>query len=90
MTQSVQYNHSPEYNKEEEPYLKSSICECDHGDDINFTFGIPFSSAKLLIDARFTEEEKIFSEKWMKYIVNFATSGLVVHFDVSKLNTINV
>jgi len=75
MSQSVQYNHSPEYNKEKEPYFKSSFCECDHGDDINFTFGIPFSSAKLTIDASFTQEEREFSRQWMKYIVNFATSG---------------
>jgi len=75
MTQDLKYNHSKEYNKEEKPYIKSSLCECDHADDLIFTFGIPFSPAKLMIDASFTKEEKMFSEQWMKFLINFATSG---------------
>jgi len=75
MTQDLKYNHSKEYNKEEKPHIKSSLCECDHGDDLIFTFGVPLTSAKLIIDASFTQEEILFSEQWMKFLVNFATSG---------------
>ena len=75
MTQGLKYNHSKEYNREEKPHLKSSLCECDHADDLLYTFGVPFTSAKLIIDASFSQEEKLFSEQWMKFLVNFATSG---------------
>ena len=80
MTQDLKYNHSKEYNKEEKPHIKSSLCECDHGDDLIFTFGVPLTSAKLIIDASFTQEEILFSEQWMKFLVNFATSGYDICF----------
>lgn len=75
MTQSVRYNHSREYNLSEEPQLKADMCECDHADDINFTFGLPLSRAPCLFPVRFTSDETRFSEMWMAYLVNFAHTG---------------
>ena len=75
MTQDLRYNHDARYNHEEKPKLKSDICKCDHGDDLNFTWGFPLVAGKRLLDVTFTEEETRFSELWMSYIVNFATTG---------------
>ena len=70
MTQQPQYNHhGPEKSR------KPHFCECDHGDDIIFTFGIPFIDRKVSFDPKFTEDEEKLSREWMKYIVNFATNG---------------
>lgn len=75
MTQSVRYNHSAEYNLSEKPELKAEMCECDHADDINFTFGLPLSRAPCLFPVKFTPDETRFSETWMSYLVNFAHTG---------------
>ena len=72
MTQQPQYNHTgPEVVR------KAEFCECDHGDDIVFTFGLPLSNRRLISDFHFTEDEKNLSREWMNYIVNFATNGYV-------------
>jgi len=76
MTQSLRYNHDPDYNfNEVKKAMKPEMCECDHGDDLNFTFGFPLSNAKRIFDVKFTDEETLFSEIWMKYVVNFAYTG---------------
>jgi len=76
MTQQPRYNHGDEYNfMGEKRKDKADFCECDHGDDLNFTFGFPLTNAKLVLDVKFTDEEVLFSEIWMKYLVNFATTG---------------
>ena len=72
MTQQPQYNHAGSDSAK-----KPDFCECDHADDIMFTFGIPFIHRKLTFDPKFTEDEKKLSKEWMKYIVNFATNGYV-------------
>jgi len=70
MTQQPQFNHSgPKQAR------KVDFCECDHGDDIMFTFGAPLDDRKLTFDVKFTEAEKKLSKEWMKYLVNFATNG---------------
>jgi len=70
MKQQLQYNHSgPEKAR------KADFCECDHGDDMIFTFGMPFTDSNLSFDPKFTEAEKELSREWMKYIVNFASNG---------------
>ena len=75
MSQSLRLHHDRNFNHETKSELKADFCECDHGDDINFTFGLPLNDSKLTFDAKFSEEEKKFSEDWMKLIVNFASSG---------------
>ena len=70
MTQQPQYNHTgPESAR------KVDFCECDHGDDVIFTFGMPLTNRNLSADSSFTEDEKKLSAEWMNYIVNFATHG---------------
>ena len=75
MTQDVKYNHETKYNPKGEALMKSHLCECDHGDDINFTFGLPFFNGKFTLDVGFSDEEYFMSALWMKYLVNFATTG---------------
>jgi len=76
MTQTTAYKRDAAYNRRSKPVLQQPLlCECDHFDDITYTFGIPLSGANLLFDVEFTEEERKFSELWMNYIVNFATTG---------------
>jgi len=75
MTQRTTYKHDAKYNKKENARLMSDICECDHFDDVTYTFGIPLSNAKLTFEVKFTEEEMKYSENWMKFIVNFANTG---------------
>ena len=70
MTQTPQYNHNSKYGPESA--IKAPFCKCDHTDDLIFTFGMPLSRD---IAFRFTEDEKILSKEWMKYIVNFARNG---------------
>ena len=73
MTQQLQLNHDSAYGPENA--RKPEFCECDHTDDVIFTFGLPLSEQKLAFDAKFTEDEKKLSKEWMKYIVNFAANG---------------
>ena len=75
MSQQPQFNHRREFNSNEKSELKSELCECDHADDIIFTFGLPLSSAKMTFDVKFTDEEKKTSLQWMNYVANFATTG---------------
>ena len=56
--------------------MKSEICDCDHGDDIFYTFGYPFYDEKYSREGiTFTENEKECSRFWMTYVTNFATTG---------------
>ena len=75
MTQTTKFNHDPMYGPEQA--RKPEFCECDHGDDLLYTFGFPFYNKKLSFDVKFTEEEKKLSGEWMKYIVNFAKNRQV-------------
>ena len=54
---------------------KAPFCQCDHGDDILYTMGIPMMEKKLTFDMKFTDDEKKLSKEWIKYIVNFAKNG---------------
>jgi len=74
MSQKLCFSHKRDFNLSENP-LKADICECDHGDDIFFTFGAPFTDLKFSFDVKFDEEERKMSENWMKYLVNFAYTG---------------
>ena len=70
MTQRTNYNHNgPEYAR------KAEFCECDHGDDVPFTFGWPLAERNLALNSNFTDDEKQLSREWMTYIANFATNG---------------
>ncbi|XP_076816964.1 pyrethroid hydrolase Ces2e-like [Clavelina lepadiformis] len=73
MTQQLKYNHDLAFGSKDT--MKPEFCNCDHCDDILFTFGIPLSEESLNIDTKFDEAEKSFSRAWMMYIVNFATNG---------------
>ena len=74
MTQKPEYNHSgPEKAR------KADFCECDHGDDVAFTFGMALTHQKLSFDAKFTDDEKKLTREWMNYLVNFATNGYVIY-----------
>lgn len=58
--------------------VKSEICDCDHGDDIAYTFGYPYFDKKFSKEGvTFTEAEKECSRLWMTYVTNFATTGYV-------------
>ena len=70
MKQQLQFNHQGPENAR-----KADFCECDHGDDLVFTFGIPLTNQKLTFDAKFTADEKKLSREWIKYIANFVTNG---------------
>jgi len=55
---------------------KADFCDCDHGDDILYTFGFPYNDQKYSREGiSFTEEEKEFSRIWMTYVTNFAKTG---------------
>ena len=54
---------------------KINFCECDHGDDLGFTFGFPFYNGHMTPDVKFSDDEKELSQKWMTYITNFAKTG---------------
>ena len=73
MTQKTMFYHDSEYGPES--IRKVEFCECDHGDDLFYTFGMPFYKKKLSLDVKFTEDETELSREWMKYLVNFAKSG---------------
>uniref|UniRef100_H2YJK5 Carboxylic ester hydrolase n=1 Tax=Ciona savignyi TaxID=51511 RepID=H2YJK5_CIOSA len=75
MTQTPAHSHSKEHNLSDSLVMKADFCECDHGDDIIFTWGFPYSSAKMSAEVKFTKDEQKMTEQWMKYIVNFATTG---------------
>jgi len=67
------YSHDVTYG--DDVTQKSDICESDHGDDLPFTFGMPFANVSLYKKARFTEREEEIASDWMKYLANFATHG---------------
>ncbi|XP_026696480.2 carboxylesterase 1C-like [Ciona intestinalis] len=75
MTQTPTFCHSKDHIVSGDIRLKVDSCKCDHGDDLLFTFGIPYHSAKLTSDVKFTKDECKMSEQWMNYIVNFAKTG---------------
>ena len=75
MTQRPRYNHDLEYGPEQA--MKASFCECDHGDDLVFTMGLPLSGVELDFNIKFTEEEKEMTKEWLKYLSNFAKNGSV-------------
>jgi len=75
MNQKTRLFHDKQFQPAEGAMFKSDLCECDHGDDLMYTFGYPLNSNKLSLSAKFSEEEKELSKIWMGYLVNFATSG---------------
>nr|XP_002127407.1 carboxylesterase 5A-like isoform X2 [Ciona intestinalis] len=75
MTQAAKVFHSKEYVLSGELKPKVDFCECDHGDDLIYTFGYPHSTTKLAPVVKFTDEERKMSEQWMNYIANFAKTG---------------
>ncbi|CAK8697505.1 unnamed protein product [Clavelina lepadiformis] len=54
---------------------RDEFCECDHSDDIYFTFGVPLMQGNKSRECRFSEDEENLSVIWMKYIANFALTG---------------
>jgi len=75
MNQKTRLFHEKEFQPAEGAVFKSDLCECDHGDDLMYTFGYPLNCNKLSLSAKFSNEEKELSKIWMEYIANFATSG---------------
>ncbi|XP_076822299.1 fatty acyl-CoA hydrolase precursor, medium chain-like [Clavelina lepadiformis] len=73
MTQQPKFNHDDEYAIKMKK--KMEHCECDHGDDLMFTFGLPFMNGFMLNEFRMSKEEEELSKSWMTYITNFAKSG---------------
>uniref|UniRef100_H2ZGR2 Carboxylic ester hydrolase n=1 Tax=Ciona savignyi TaxID=51511 RepID=H2ZGR2_CIOSA len=74
MTRQSRHNHSDVHA----PGIKNKpdYCQCDHVDDIIYSFGIPlFPKDQLLQDVEFSEEEKQMSRQWMTYLTNFAKYG---------------
>ena len=74
------FSHDVTYG--EDVTQKSDICESDHGDDLPFTFGMPFANVSLYKKARFTEREEEIASDWMKYLANFATHGWVLWIEI--------
>lgn len=75
MNHKTRFSHEKEFQPAEGAVFKSDLCECDHGDDIPYTFGLPHTSAKLTLSTKFSDEEKSLSDQWMGYLTNFATTG---------------
>jgi len=75
MSMQPRFHHDRAFNSNDKSEMKPEICECDHGDDILYTFGMPLSNAPFTFDIRFSEEEEKMSEMWMAYLVNFANTG---------------
>lgn len=75
MSHPTKYCHDTNYGPD--TAQRPSFCECDHGDDLIYTFGLPFYNGKLNFDVKFTDNERTLSREWMKYIVNFAANGWV-------------
>ena len=73
MTQQPKFNHDDKYAIKMKK--KMEHCECDHGDDLMFTFGLPFMNGFMLNEFRMSKEEEELSKSWMTYITNFAKSG---------------
>ena len=62
---------------------KPDFCICDHADDLFMTFGFPFSPNDHPYGAKYSKEEEILSRKWMKYLTNFAKTGLALIFKIN-------
>ncbi|XP_078495943.1 liver carboxylesterase 1-like [Ciona intestinalis] len=75
MTQTSTFCHSKDHILSGDLKLKVDFCECDHGDDLTYTFGFPYATAKLSSEVKFTNDECKMSEQWMNYIANFAKTG---------------
>uniref|UniRef100_F6T1L5 Carboxylic ester hydrolase n=2 Tax=Ciona intestinalis TaxID=7719 RepID=F6T1L5_CIOIN len=75
MTQISKFCHSKDHVLSGDLKLKVDFCECDHGDDLTYTFGLPYATTKLSSEVKFTKDECKMSEQWMNYIVNFAKTG---------------
>jgi len=75
MNQKLRFNHEKAFQPAKDAQFKSEMCECDHGDDLVFTFGLPHTNAKLSLDIKFSDEERKLSLEWMGYLTNFATTG---------------
>ena len=75
MKQQLRCHHEDEYSIDLQK--KVTFCECDHGDDVVFTFGVPLMNGKMMTQCKFSEEEKELTKAWMTYITNFATNGCV-------------
>ena len=74
------YSHDPDYGDPKDPVkLKTDLCVSDHGDDLPFTFGMPFANVSLYKKARFTPQEEKIAADWMKYLANFALHGYVFY-----------
>ncbi|CAK8697513.1 unnamed protein product [Clavelina lepadiformis] len=73
MKQQLRCHHEDEYSIDLQK--KVTFCECDHGDDVVFTFGVPLMNGKMMTQCKFSEEEKELTKAWMTYITNFATNG---------------
>ena len=67
------FSHDPAYG--DNIKLKSDLCISDHGDDIPFTFGMPFANVTLFKQAQFTHHEEEIATDWMRYLTNFAMHG---------------
>ncbi|XP_034378062.1 acylcarnitine hydrolase [Arvicanthis niloticus] len=62
-----EFQHVPSYIKD----IRPSHVKADHADEVPFIFGSFFWGMKL----NFTEEEKLLSQRMMKYWANFARHG---------------
>jgi len=77
MTHQLLCNHNEKYVGKMK--TKPVFCEADHGDDLAFTFGVPFASEASSDDFRFSDEERELSRKWMTFIARFAATGYVIN-----------
>lgn len=57
--------------------IKPPWCLCDHGEDVYMMLGVPFTPGKLRLGGRFSKDEEQLSLECMKYLTNFARTGLV-------------
>lgn len=74
---SGQYKLQMTHNKKLGPDVtqRPTWCKCDHSDDLPMTQGTPFNPGVMSGGAKFSEQEKEISLKWMTYLTNFAKSG---------------
>ncbi|XP_067321006.1 cocaine esterase-like isoform X1 [Anolis sagrei] len=66
-----EFQHRPSIFRDTRPAFVKS----DHGDEVTFVLGTPFSSSKDSPLGGYTEEEKRLSKMVMRYWANFARSG---------------